>query len=510
MTGTSLLGLLYHQVKTRPQNEALVQATLRLSYTELWQRIERVAAYLEQQGVGTGDRVLLLLDNSVEYVAAYYGILRLGAVAVPLSTGLKGRQLTHVIDHAQACLLFHDRQRTELDKSLSALSGPSPTIADVIKALDHPAAIAADSVRAGENILADHSLSSIIYTSGTTGRPKGVMLSANNLLSNTCAIVDYLGLRSDDRVLCVLPFYYAYGNSVLHTHLSVGATLVLGGSLMYPQRVLETMAAEGVTGFAGVPSTFRLLLQRCDLSQHPLPQLRYVTQAGGAMAPGDIQALCACWSTAKFFAMYGQTEASARLTYLPPERLRDKAATVGIPIKDVCIKIMNERGDELPRGEAGEVCAKGPNIMLGYWRDPEASQDKFFGEWLRTGDVGIQDEEGFISVVGRGSDMIKTGDHRVSPEEVEQVIGALAGVEEVAVVGTADDLLGQVIAAFVVLSEGCTLAQRDILRHCKTECAAYKIPKQIHFVPVLPKTASGKIQRYKLLNTTQISREDRL
>lgn len=502
MTCTSLSGLLFDQVKARPQQEAIVHDTLRLSYAELWQRVERVAAYLEQKGIGPGDRVLLLLDNSVAYIAAYYGILRLGAVAVPLNTGLKGSQLAHIINHAQARLLFYADRKADLDRSLAALDGPPMLVADINQVLGPSAAVAATP--GGDNIVANDAPSSIIYTSGTTGRPKGVMLSANNLLSNTCAIVDYLGLRCHDRVLCVLPFYYAYGNSVLHTHLSVGAAIVLGGSLMYPQRVLETMAAERVTGFAGVPSTFRLLLQRCDLSQHPLPQLRYITQAGGAMAPVDIQAFVAYWPAARFFVMYGQTEASARLTYLPPERLRDKSNTVGIPIKDVHIKIMNDRGEELPRGEAGEICAKGPNIMLGYWRDPEASKTKYFGEWLRTGDLGVQDQEGFISVVGRGSDMIKTGDHRVAPEEVEQIIGSLDGVEEVAVVGTPDELLGQVIKAFVVLAEGCTLAQRDIMRHCKAECAAYKMPKEIHFVQALPKTASGKIQRYKLLNTTDV------
>lgn len=506
MTSKSLSGLLFDQVGARPHHEAVIHDTRRVSYADLWQRIERVSTYLEQRDIGPGDRVLLLLENSVAYVAAYYGILRLGAVAVALNTGLKGAQLAHIIDHAQASLIFCDGDGTgdDLDRALTALAGPPPKVVAIQEALSQAAAAGGKPERTGDIIAADDALSSIIYTSGTTGRPKGVMLSANNLLSNTRAIVDYLDLQSRDRVLCVLPFYYAYGNSVLHTHLSVGATLVLGGSLMYPQRVLQTMADEKVSGFAGVPSTFRLLLQRCDLSQHPLPGLRYLTQAGGAMAPKDIESVMTYWPSAEFFVMYGQTEATARLSYVPPERLRDKPGSVGIPVAGVRIKIMNERGEELPRGQTGEICAAGPNIMLGYWRDPVASEAKFFGEWLRTGDLGFQDEEGFTTVVGRGSDMIKTGDHRVAPEEVEQIIAALPGVEEVAVVGAADAMLGQVIKAFVVISADCTLERRDIMRHCKMECATYKIPREVQFVPDLPKTASGKVQRYKLLEIDRI------
>src|SRR5690606_27680019 len=162
-------------------------------------------------------------------------------------------------------------------------------------------------------------LAAIAYTSGTTGRPKGVMLSVGNLVSNTRAIVEYLALDARDRVMSVLPFYYAYGHSVLHSHLAVGGSLVLENSLMYPQLILQRMEALQVTGFSGVPSTYRLLLQRCDLSRFPLPALRYLTQAGGALAPDDVERLRSHWPSARFFVMYGQTEATARLTWLPPD-----------------------------------------------------------------------------------------------------------------------------------------------------------------------------------------------
>lgn len=499
MTKKSLSGLLFEQVQAQAGKDAVVHDNRRTTYAELWQYISRTAACLDQHHIRPGDRVLLRLGNSLAYIVAYYAVLRLGAVVVPLNTGLKSEQLAHLVDHAQARALLHDGEESELAKGGSDAAGQQPLLIDIKRAMDHSAAAGAERELVGDRLGAGDRLSSIMYTSGTTGRPKGVMLSAGNLLSNTLAIIGYLALRSHERLLCVLPFHYAYGNSLLHTHLCAGATLVLADSLMYPQQVLQTMAVERVTGFAGVPSSYRLLLRRCDLSRHPLPHLRYLAQAGGAMAVEDIRSLAEHWPSAKFFVMYGQTEATARLSYLPPERLVDKPDTVGIPIPGVRIKIMNEQGVELARGKTGEICAAGPNIMLGYWRDAAASEARFFGEWLRTGDLGFQDQEGFTTIVGRATDMIKTGDHRVAPEEVEQVIAAIPAVEEVAVVGAPDSLLGQVIKAFVVVSAGSTLARRDIMRHCKTQCAAYKIPREIHFVTVLPRTASGKVQRYKLL-----------
>ncbi|MEX1032938.1 MAG: class I adenylate-forming enzyme family protein [Cellvibrionaceae bacterium] len=513
MKEQTLSSLLFNQVQAHPDADAIIHGDTRVSYAELWRQISCLAVLLEQRGITPGSRVVLLMDNSIRYVVAYYALLRLAAVVVPLNTGLKGAQLSEVMGHAEATLLLHDGllhdgKTRELD---TGVSGLQLNVGDA-ELLDG----GVDPRRSlpGDQTLSDRSLATIIYTSGTTGKPKGIMLSAGNLLANCLAIIDYLDLQSRDRLMCVLPFYYAYGNSVLHTHLAAGATLILENSLMYPQRVLQRMAAEQVTGFAGVPSTFRLLLLRCDLSRIPLPNLRYITQAGGPLAPSDIERLVKCWPQARFFVMYGQTEATARLTYLPPDRLRDKAGTVGIPINGVRIKIMDEQGAERARGDTGEICAAGPNTMLGYWRDSEASKARFFDEWLRTGDLGYQDEEGFITIVGRASDMIKTGDHRVAPEEIEEIIADLPGVEEVAVVGIPDSLLGQVVKAYVVLAAGSVLDTRQILRHCSLQCAPYKIPKAIDFLATLPKTASGKIQRYQLLKsptpTGKMYQEDNL
>jgi long-chain acyl-CoA synthetase len=500
MAGKSLVDLLFDRVNARPHHQAIVQDNACVDYGELWRRVVDLSEILAEQGIKTGERVILLMDNSIHYAVTYYALLRLTAVVVPLNTGLKRLQLMQIISHAQAKLLVHDGKVAD---ELTAL--PIATL-DVSEKMPLNSGMGVSQVRNPYQVLTESKegesleLCTIIYTSGTTGRPKGVMLSANNLLTNTLAIIEYLELTGSDRTMCVLPFYYAYGNSVLHTHLAVGATLVLENNFIYPQRVLQRMAEEQVTGFAGVPSTFRLLLLRCDLTKFPLRHLRYVTQAGGALSPADIRRVVNYWPTARFFVMYGQTEATARLTYLPPERLDDKIGSVGIPVAGVEIKIMDANGREKPRGKTGEICAVGPNIMQGYWRDAAASEAKFFGKWLRTGDLGFQDDEGFTTIIGRGTEMIKTGDHRVAPEEIEQIIATMDTVEEVAVVGIPDELLGQVIQAFVVRSADSALDERAVLRHCKQQCAQYKMPRTIVFLPALPKTASGKIQRYRLVD----------
>lgn len=492
----SLVDLLLRQVEAGPERLAIIHGGQRLSYGELWQQILKLSIGLREHGVGRGTRVLLYMDNSTDYIAAYYALACLSAISVPLNTGLKGEQLVDIAQHAQSTVLLHRGPHKNLLDCASRLSDWGIQSWDINdEGLCAETTLSFDSIRAEYH---PEELSSIVYTSGTTGRPKGVMLSGRNLYSNTMAIVDYLNLSDEDRGLCVLPFYYVYGNSVLHTHLAVGASLVIEDNLIYPQQVLAVMEREHVTGFAGVPSSFRLMLNRCDLPAHPLPHLRYVTQAGGPLSPEDTRRVMASWPQARFYVMYGQTEATARLTYLPPEWMQEKLGSVGIPVSGVRIKICDEQGCERPVGEVGEICATGPNIMMGYWRDPEATKQKMFGQWLRTGDLGYLDADGFVTVVGRNSDQIKTGDHRVAPEEIEQVIAGCIGVDEVAVVGIPDDLLGQVIKACIVPRPETPLERRDILRYCSQRLAAYKLPKIIEIVDALPKTASGKVQRYLL------------
>ncbi|MES9981567.1 MAG: AMP-binding protein, partial [Candidatus Thiodiazotropha sp. 6PLUC5] len=341
-------------------------------------------------------------------------------------------------------------------------------------------------------------LASIIYTSGTTGSPKGVTLSHGNLSANIESIQKYLQLTNRDSILNVLPFYYSYGNSVLHTHLSVGGSLILENNLVYPHRVVERIANEAVTGFSGVPSTFALLLGRVNLDDFDLSKLRYLTQAGGAMAPALTDKLLAALPKTQIFIMYGQTEASARLTYLPPEKICDKRGSIGIAIPDTTIEVRDKQGKVTKPGETGEICAHGDNIMQGYWRDTEKSTQVLKEGWLYTGDLAHTDSDGYLFIDGRSSDMIKSGANRISPKEIEEVIQELDSVMEVAVVGVPDEMLGEIIKAFVVPKDINDTDKKVIQRHCRQNLAIYKIPKSIEFIAELPKTASGKIQKFQL------------
>ena len=340
-------------------------------------------------------------------------------------------------------------------------------------------------------------LASIIYTSGTTGRPKGVMLSHGNLAANSAAIIKYLALTPADRGLCVLPFHFSYGNSVLHTHLLAGAELVIEDNLAFPHLTVQRMQAEAITGFAGVPSTFALLLGRVNFKEYDLSKLRYLSQAGGGMAKPLMERLRAELPHVALFIMYGQTEATARLSYLPAEDLAEKLGSVGLPVDGIEIQVQLD-GRPVKTGEVGEICARGASIMQGYWKDPAATREVLRDGWLRTGDLGHIDEDGYLFIDGRTVDMIKVGAFRVSPQEVEEVIAAVPGVEEVCAAAMPDELLGQAVKAVIVKREGADIDERAVKAYCRQNLAAYKVPKLVEFVSVMPRTASCKIQRFKL------------
>jgi acyl-CoA synthetase (AMP-forming)/AMP-acid ligase II len=494
-----LLRQLEQSVGRRPDAEAIVQGTRRVSYAELWAQVSAVAGFLRAHGAKTGDRIAIVMENSPEYVAAYYGAWAAGAVAVGLNAAARARELVSWVGHCGASWLFVDGRHPDFAQ-LAALGSAGLRVVAI--GSDRPSGVVSwDEVLvadppAGHAVSAE--LAAIIYTSGTTGRPKGVMLSHDNLAANAAAIIQYLGLSSIDRTLNLLPFFYSYGSSVLHTHLAAGAALVLENHLVYPQRIAQRMVEERVTGLPGVPSTFAVLLQSGVLERTAFPALRYVTQAGGAMPPHHISRLRQALPETSLFIMYGQTEASARLTYLPTARLGDKLGSVGLPIAGVELEIRGEGGRRLPATEPGEVCVRGPNVMRGYYNDEEATAQVLRDGWLYTGDIGYLDADGFLFLQGRKSDIIKSGAHRICPTDIEEVISAMTEVAEVAVVGLPDAVLGEAIGAVIVLRSGAALDPIAVQRHCSRHLPRYKVPKSVEFVDRLPRTSSGKVQRYML------------
>jgi acyl-CoA synthetase (AMP-forming)/AMP-acid ligase II len=349
-------------------------------------------------------------------------------------------------------------------------------------------------------------LAALLYTSGTTDQPKGVMLTHGNLVSNTLAVIEYLGLGPSDRVLSPLPLFYAYGSSVLHTHLAAGGTVVLS-DLVSAERTVDRMEDECVTGFSGVAWMFQTLMDRTSFPKRPLPALRYLTQAGSRMAPAEIARVRRARPGVAFYVMYGQTEATSRLTYLPPDELQRRPDSVGRPIPGVSIEIRRSDGSRASAGEPGEVVAAGPNIMAGYWRAPEATQAVVScderGRWLHTGDRGHVDREGFLYLEGRLSEMIKVGGHRVSPAEVEDVARLMPGVAQAAAVAAPDSMLGEVVHLVVVPAPGATIGAADLIAHCRRYLSAYKAPRGVTFAGALPVTPTGKVQRRRLARAVE-------
>ncbi len=508
MSAPRLHALLCERAERAPDRPAYVRRGETTAYGELASRAARLAHALREAGLRRGDRVGLVLDARVEYLIAHYGVLMAGGAVVPLSPDTRPRVLRHALSHSAARAVVIGagelRHLAAVTAELPALglavvvdARAGPALGPSVRAVRFEELVAAgselfDAGAAGED------LASVTYTSGTTGPPKGVMLAHRNLVANVRSIVDYLELGPEDRVAMVLPYHYVYGSSVLHTHLAAGGAVVDAGTVAFPAAVLDSIEAHRCTGLSGVPSTFARLARVEDLGAWDLSSLRYVTQAGAAMTRALTETLRRMLPTARIFVMYGQTEAAARLSYLPPEALDEKLGSVGIAIPGVELSIVDAAGEPVPPGTVGEIVARGDNVMLGYLGDPDATAKALRGGVLHTGDLGTMDEDGYLFVVGRESEMIKSGGHRIGPHEIEEVIAAVPGVAECAVAGVPDDLLGQAVAAFVVLEEGARVDVRAIKKACFEELPRHKMPARVAFVPALPRSDRGKLLRKDL------------
>lgn len=487
-----------------PSKEALVYAGGRVTYAELRSRARSLSAWLIERGLAPGDRVAILTDDPRDYIATYFGALMAGATVVGLNTQTSSRMLASQIGRCQpAVLVAHGKFRsviaaTETVRSVATIAvaggrrdgplrGSWVDLRPVFEA-------GRDGTASDGEDRAPSSIAQIIFTSGTTADPHGVMLRHSNLVANTESIVHYLRLTEGDRVMVVLPFAYSYGNSVLLTHMAVGGSLVVNQSFLYPNTVLDQMIAERVTGFSGVPSTFAILLNRSAIRQYRFPDLRYVTQAGGPMPAKLGHELKSVLKQADIYIMYGQTEASARLSYLEPENLFRKAGSIGKAIPGVTLRVVGQDGRPVGVGEVGEIVASGANIMAGYWGDHELTARVLRQGALWTGDLAKMDEDGYLYIVGRKGDMIKSGSHRISPREIENVLLEHPAVQEAAVVGVGDTVLGEMIKACVVVKDGATCGRQDVLSHCHKYLPSYMVPHDVAFLAELPKTPNGKIR----------------
>lgn len=483
-----------------PDRPAIIHGQRVVTHGQLRQSVDQWAAALAARGVSRGDRCLLIADNSPAWPAAYLAILTLGLVAVPLSPKAESAQLAEIVASTQpAAAAIDARHWPRLAASLPqachvVLDSPSPSADGRAVAVSQFAAADAPAM-AEVNGNAD--LAALFFTSGSTGTPRGVMVSHRNLIANTESILAYLPLSSDDRILQVLPMHYCFGTSLLHTHLRAGASIVIDNNFLFPDRVLETMRQTRCTGFAGVPATYQILLRRSGFARTTFPDLRYLLQAGGKLSDQFIDELRLAQPGASLFVMYGQTEATARLSYLPPEMLQAKRGSIGRGIPGVTLRVIDETGQAVRPGQTGQIIARGDNITLGYWQSPAESAEVFRDGWLYTGDMATIDADGFIYIVGRAREFLKLGGTRVACQQLEQVVLKFSGTVEAAVVGMPDPYLGETAALFIVHAGGESVRE-PLIQHLRDHLPPAHRPARIVFRSDLPHNASGKLDRESL------------
>ena len=468
---------------------AVVDAGQHHTYERLRASAGALAAELAQLGLPPGARVGVLGPNSLFWVAAYLAVIKLDLVAVPFSDKLNPADVLRNAGLVELDAVLVDRRVQR--RFAAAFADGTPVVTD--EALIDPRA-----PHWPDRVTNPDSDAVLMFTSGTTARPRAVRVTHRNIAANTDSIIEYLGLRADDRALVILPFSYCYGASLLHTHLRAGARVVLCNSFAYPETANDLLDREGCTVLAGVPSSFQLLLRASSFGSRALPSLRLIQQAGGMLPPVLVEELESAQPQAQLFVMYGQTEATARLSYLPPERLVDKLGSIGRGIPGVELRVLDELGRPVEPGERGEIYARGASISPGYYNDPQGSALKFTQHGLRTGDVAVVDDDGFIHIVDRVDDFIKSWGYRVSSQEVEACALELEGLLSAAAVGVPDDDSGEAVTLFVTLRPGSEVSADEVARHTRGQLPKFMVPRSVIVLDSLPLTVNGKVAKANL------------
>ncbi|HXH21116.1 MAG TPA: o-succinylbenzoate--CoA ligase [Dehalococcoidia bacterium] len=463
-----------------PARTAIVSREGTLSFADLDAAASGVAGRLRALGVKPGDHVALLAPNSAAFAKVVFGVMRAGAALVPLNTRLTDAELAWQLADSEPALL------------VAAGGAPIPPSRCALATLEEVSEAGGEAMgEAGQFDL--DALHSIIYTSGTSGRPKGAMLTYGNHLWNALGSAANLGVRDDDRWLACMPLFHVGGLSILLRGVLYGMTVEVHEGFD-AARVNEALSGGDVTIVSLVATMLRRMLAAHEGAYHP--RLRCVLLGGGP-APADLVQECLRRGI-PVAPTYGLTEAASQVSTLLPEEAAAKPGSAGKPLLTVVLSIVREDGSAAPAGEAGEIAVRGPTVMAGYWRRPEATAAALRDGSLRTGDYGYLDSEGYLYVADRRDDLIVTGGENVYPAEVEAVLEAHAAVREAGVFALPDREWGQRVAAAVVLEPGAEAGAEALRAWCRERLAGYKAPRTFVFLPELPRTASGKLLRREL------------
>jgi acyl-CoA synthetase (AMP-forming)/AMP-acid ligase II len=469
----------------------------RFSYAEFDAAVDRTAALLDSHGVHKGDVVSLLMPNSAEYIIAYFACWKLGALAGPVNSLLKPHELVFIISNSEAkVILVHSDFMPAIENIRSDL----PVLQSVVT-FDHEAQATYD-VQPGKDLFKarvnrdDEAI--IIYTSGTTGKPKGCLLTHGNVIANARQITEWLDFTEHDRLLTVMPLFHM--NAVSVTTMSA---LYSGGSTVISpkfsaSRFWQIVSDYQITSFGSVATMLSMLLTTYPKGVPEglnTERLRFA-MCGSAPVPAKVLKCFEDTFHCLVVEGYGLSESTCRSTFNPPDERR-RPGSCGLPIGNE-MKVVDGDDNEVGEGTLGEIVLRGENVLKGYYKNPDATTAAFRNGWFHTGDIGYRDSDGFFYIVDRKSDMIIRGGENIYPREIDEVLYQHPSVSAAAAIGVADPLYGEEVAAFVLLREGATTTEDEIIAFCRERLADYKCPKTVRFVKDIPKGPTGKLLKREL------------
>lgn len=474
---------------SQPRRTAIYWGAERLSYADIHARVRSAASILQTNyGIQSGDRVGILLKNSPEFIPSLYAVLASGATAVPINTFLKAPEIQHIVDDCKLKCLVSSQDFDEVLAKLQRVNVvPVASLTQAVPAR-----------KPNFPTISPTDLAVIIYTSGTTGRSKGAMLTHGNIAANVHSSIQALEQTADDRVTLLLPMFHSFMLTVcIFTPLSMGAGIVLIKSVQPFRSVLKEIIRNRATVLAGIPQLFQAMAQaRVPFWLHWVLNLRMAI-SGAAPLPRETLETFGSKFRFPLLEGYGLSEASPVVSFNPVHGVR-KPGSVGVPVPDVEVKIFDDEDHELPPGEVGEIVVRGPNVMRGYYNQPDETAVALRNGWLHTGDMGKTDTDGYLYIVDRRKEMLLVRGMNVYPREIEEVLYQFPKIREVAVIARPDEKRGEVPIAFVSPTDGAPLQPQEILRFCRERLADYKIPREIRIVNSLPRTATGKVAKLEL------------
>jgi len=497
-----------------PDREIMVFHEKRWSFEQTNDRINRLANALIKLGIEKGDRVGILQVNCYQYVETYFALAKMGAILVPLNFRAKADELGYMLANAETKLLFVGARYLDMvDNMLAQLPSVEHCVSIDEKRdgkLFYEDLISEASSEEVFTDIDDEDITILMYTAGTTGRPKGVPLKHSGFVSYILDSVDPADPEIGERNLLTVPLYHIAGIQAMLAAVYGGRTLVLLKQFE-TKEWLETVQKERANRAMLVPTMLKWIIDDPDFNSYDLSSLKVITYGAAPMPYEVIKKAIEMLPSARFINAFGQTETASTITFLGPEdhviegteeekekKLKRLTSSIGKPLADVEVKIINEEGKTLTFYEVGEIVAKGPRIMSGYWKDEQKTAQVMTPDgWLKTGDTGYIDEEGYIYLAGRADDLIIRGGENISPKEVEDVLYSHPKVEDAAVIGISDPEWGQECRAIVVLKPGENATEEEIMEHCKT-LAGFKRPKSVVFIDELPRNQVGKVLKVKL------------